>query len=87
MFIVELFVFFIIRLIPGDPAAMMLGPDATIEEIEAFSKTIGLDRPVPIQFAEWIFNVARGNFGMSLFFQGQSVAKVVGEHFIAPNRI
>ncbi len=81
MFIVGLFVFFIIHLIPGNPAAMMLGPEATPEEIEEFSKIMGLDRPVPIQFAEWISNVVRGNFGMSLFFQGQPVMKVVYEHF------
>jgi len=81
MFIVGIFVFFIIHLIPGNPAAMMLGPEATPEEIEEFSKIMGLDRPVPIQFTEWISNVVRGNLGMSLFFQGQPVTKVVYEHF------
>ena len=81
MFIVGIFVFFIIHLIPGNPAAMMLGPEATQEEIDAFSKTMGLDKPVPIQFAEWISNVVKGDFGMSLFFQGQKVTKVVFEHF------
>jgi len=81
MFLVGIFVFFIIHLIPGNPAAMMLGPEATQEEIDAFSKTMGLDKPVPIQFAEWISNVVKGDFGMSLFFQGQKVTKVVFEHF------
>jgi len=81
MFIVGLFVFFIIHLIPGNPAAMMLGPEATPEEIDAFSRTMGLDRPIPIQFVEWISNVVRGDFGTSLFFQGQKVTKVVFEHF------
>jgi len=81
MFIVGIFVFFIIHLIPGNPAAMMLGPEATPEEIEEFSKIMGLDRPVPIQFVEWLSNVVKGDFGMSLFFQGQKVSKVVFEHF------
>ncbi len=81
MFIVGIFVFFIIHLIPGNPAAMMLGPEATQEEIDAFSRSMGLDRPIPIQFVEWISNVVRGDFGMSLFFQGQQVTKVVFEHF------
>ena len=81
MFIVGIFVFFIIHLIPGNPAAMMLGPEATPEEIDAFSRTMGLDRPIPIQFVEWISNVVRGDFGTSLFFQGQKVTKVVFEHF------
>ena len=81
MFIVGIFVFFIIHLIPGNPAAMMLGPEATPEEIDAFSRSMGLDRPIPIQFVEWISNVVRGDFGMSLFFQGQQVTRVVFEHF------
>jgi len=81
MFIVGLFVFFIIHLIPGNPAAMMLGPEATPEEIDAFSRIMGLDRPIPIQFVEWLSNVVKGDFGMSLFFQGRKVTKVVFEHF------
>jgi len=81
MFIVGIFVFFIIHLIPGNPAAMMLGPEATQEEIDAFSRSMGLDRPIPIQFVEWISNVIKGDFGMSLFFQGQQVTEVVFEHF------
>jgi len=81
MFIVGIFVFFIIHLIPGNPAAMMLGPEATPEEIEEFSKIMGLDRPIPIQFVEWFSNVVKGDFGMSLFFQGQQVTRVVFEHF------
>ena len=80
MFIVGLFVFFIIHLIPGNPAAMMLGPEATPEEIDAFSRIMGLDRPIPIQFVEWLSNVVKGDFGMSLFFQGQQVTRVVYEH-------
>jgi len=81
MFIVGIFVFFIIHLIPGNPAAMMLGPEATQEEIDVFSRSMGLDRPIPIQFVEWISNVVRGDFGTSLFFQGQKVTRVVFEHF------
>ncbi len=81
MFIVGIFVFFIIHLIPGNPAAMMLGPEATPEEIDAFTRTMGLDRPIPHQFAEWFSNVVKGDFGMSLFFQGQKVTNVVFEHF------
>jgi len=81
MLIVAIFVFFIMHVIPGNPAAMMLGPEATPEEIEALSKAMGLERPVPIQFVGWISKVIRGNLGVSLFFQGQQVTKVVFEHF------
>jgi len=81
MLIVAIFVFFLMHVIPGNPAAMMLGPEATPEEIEALSKAMGLERPVPIQFVGWISKVIRGNLGVSLFFQGQQVTKVVFEHF------
>jgi peptide/nickel transport system permease protein len=60
---------------------MMLGPEATQEEIDDFSRVMGLDRPIPIQFVEWFSNVIKGDFGISLFFQGQQVTKVVFEHF------
>jgi len=81
LLIVGIFVFFVIRVIPGDPAAMMLGPEATAEDIEALSKTMGLDRSIPIQFVEWSSKVVKGDFGTSLFFQGQPVTKVIYEHF------
>lgn len=81
LLIVAIFVFFIIRVVPGNPAAMMLGPEATSEDIEFLSKQMGLDRPIPIQFLEWIFNVVKGDFGNSIFFRGQPVRKVIFEHF------
>ena len=71
------------HLLPGNPAAMMLGPDATLEEIEALSEKMGLNRPVPVQFMEWFSNIIRGDFGTSIFFQGQPVSKVVFDHFQA----
>jgi len=81
LFIVGVFIFFIIHVIPGNPAAMMLGPEASPEDIEKFSKIMGLDKPVLIQFAEWSSKVVRGDLGKSLFFQGQPVRKVIYEHF------
>ena len=81
LLIVGVMVFFVMRLLPGNPAALMLGPEATPEEITSLSRTMGLDRPIPIQFFEWFKNVARGDFGTSLFFQGMSVASVVYQHF------
>jgi len=83
MLIVGMIVFFLMHLLPGNPAAMMLGPEATLEEIEALSGKMGLDRPLPIQFMEWITNIIRGDLGTSIFFQGKSVNEVVYEHFQA----
>jgi len=81
LIIVAIFIFFIIRVLPGDPAAMMLGPEATAEDVEFLSKQMGLDRPIPIQFIEWISNIVKGDFGNSIFFNGQPVTKVIFEHF------
>lgn len=83
MFVVGMIVFFLMHLLPGNPAAMMLGPEATLEEIEALSEKMGLNRPIPVQFAEWISNILTGDLGTSIFFQGQAVSKVVYEHFQA----
>jgi peptide/nickel transport system permease protein len=83
MLIVGMIVFFLMHLLPGNPAAMMLGPEATQEEIEALSEKMGLNRPIPVQFMEWLSNIIRGDLGTSIFFQGQSVSKVVFDHFQA----
>lgn len=81
LFIVGTIVFFIMHLLPGNPAALMLGPEATQEEINALSRSMGLDRSVFIQFFEWVTNVIQGDFGSSIFFRGMSVTEVVYQHF------
>lgn len=81
LFIVGTIVFFIMHFLPGNPASLMLGPEATQEEIDALSRSMGLDRSVFVQFFEWFKNVIRGDFGSSIFFQGMSVTEVVYQHF------
>ncbi|MBN1827696.1 MAG: ABC transporter permease [Deltaproteobacteria bacterium] len=83
LIIVGTIIFFIMHLMPGNPASLMLGPEATDEQITALSEKMGLDRPVLIQFFEWFKNILRGDFGNSLFFQGMPVTRVVYEHFQA----
>jgi peptide/nickel transport system permease protein len=83
LLIVGSIVFIIMRLLPGNPAAMMLGPEATEEEIKALSTQMGLERPIPYQFVEWFKKVLQGDFGSSLFFRGMPVTKVVFDHFQA----
>lgn len=62
-------VFFLTRLAPGDPAAIMLGDQASPADIAALRITYGLDKPLPVQFALWLREVASGNFGQSIFLQ------------------
>lgn len=66
-------VFFIVRVIPGDPAAMMLGMDATPEMLQSLRSELGIDKPLIDQY--WIFlnDAVRGNFGDSLYINRSSI--------------
>jgi peptide/nickel transport system permease protein len=61
--------FFLIYLTPGDPAAVMLGPDATQEEIDNLRRHMGLDRPLHVQLLNWYGRTLRGDLGESIFLQ------------------
>ena len=62
-------VFVFIRLIPGDPAAVMLGDQATEVEVAALRAEMGLDEPVLNQYLRWLHAVVGGDLGDSIFFQ------------------
>jgi len=61
--------FFLIYLTPGDPAAVMLGPDATAEEIQHLRTQMGLNRPLFVQLLHWYSRTLRGDLGDSIFLQ------------------
>ncbi len=63
--IVFTILFFLFRLLPGDPALMMMGGNASEAELEAFRETMGLNKPIPSQFADYIMNILKGDFGLS----------------------
>lgn len=63
---VTLAVFFIVRLIPGDPAQLMAGDDAPPASIELIRQAYGLDRPLPEQYLVYLGRLVRGDFGTSL---------------------
>ncbi|AOB32328.1 peptide ABC transporter [Bordetella sp. H567] len=67
MFLVATIVFVIIRVTPGDPAAVMLGPEASQQDISALRTRLGLDRPLPVQYVTWLGQLARGDLGQSIF--------------------
>jgi peptide/nickel transport system permease protein len=76
LFFLSLIVFSVVRLIPGDPAAMRLGDAATPEAIALLRHEMGLDQPIPVQYALWLGNVARGDFGTS-WVSKQSVGSLI----------
>jgi peptide/nickel transport system permease protein len=67
--VVTVVVFFMIHLVPGDPAALVLGPEATPERIMEYRHMIGLDEPVPVQFVKYLERLVRGDLGMSIYFR------------------
>ena len=70
-------VFIILRLVPGDPAAMALGVDASPEVIESLRRQWGLDRPLPVQYVIFLTDVVTGNFGDSLLLGEPAMRLVV----------
>src|SRR5574342_734369 len=59
--------FALVHIIPGDPALVMLGGEGTPQQVEALRKQLGLDRPLPVRYWEWVSRVARGDLGESLY--------------------
>ncbi len=73
---VSIITFFILRVIPGNPIVMMLPPQASHEDILLLKQQYGLDKPIPVQYWIWLKNVARGDFGTSIFMK-QNVMDLV----------
>ncbi|MGI6782989.1 MAG: ABC transporter permease [Aminivibrio sp.] len=68
LLLASVIVFLFIHLIPGDPAQIMLGDQATPEQVRELRETMGLDRPLAVQYGKWLSGVVRGDFGNSIFF-------------------
>lgn len=66
LILVVTFVFFFVRLIPGDPAQLVAGPQATLEDIEVVRESLGLNEPIPTQFVKYVTGLLQGDLGTSL---------------------
>ncbi|MER9915332.1 ABC transporter permease, partial [Mesorhizobium sp. M0050] len=67
MAMVGIFVFLLLRLAPGDPAAMIAGRSATAEMIAGIRERLGLNDPMAVQFIHWVRDMLSGDFGTSIF--------------------
>jgi len=65
LFGISVLVFALVHLIPGDVAQILLGTQATDQQIETLRRTFGLDRPLPVQYVDWLSHILRGDFGVS----------------------
>ena len=80
---ISLLVFGLLHLIPGDPAAVFLGQQATSEDIARLRHAMRLDRPIWEQFGEYLWRAAQGDLGTSNFQGGQQVTALIGAHLPA----
>jgi len=67
MAVVALFVFSLLYIAPGDPAAVIAGDQATPADVERIRESLGLDRPYLVRFGAWLYDIARGDLGVSIF--------------------
>jgi glutathione transport system permease protein len=79
--IVAILVFLFVHLLPGDPARLAAGPDATPQTVELVRQDLGLDKSLPEQFARFVSGVLRGDFGKSLRTK-RSVSSEIAERFM-----
>jgi glutathione transport system permease protein len=78
---VSLLVFLFVHLLPGDPARLVAGPDASLQDIAAVRAEMGLDRPLPVQYLRYLGDTARLRWGRSIKTH-QTVAELIGERFM-----
>lgn len=78
MAIVALFVFSLLYIAPGDPAAVIAGDQATPEDVEKIRRSLGLDRPFLVRFGEWVWQIARFDLGTSIF-TGLPVTQLIAQ--------
>ncbi len=78
LFFVLLVIFLLMKMIPGDPALVLLGPEASPEDVARFRVELGLDRSLPAQFASYVSGVFRGDLGRSLIYR-QDVLSLIFE--------
>lgn len=76
LFVVSLVTFCALHVLPGDPAVLMLGLEASPDKLEALREAMGLNRPLPEQYFDWLAGMARGDWGVSSMY-GAPVLEVM----------
>ncbi|SDK76834.1 ABC transporter permease [Aliiruegeria lutimaris] len=79
--VVSVLIFFAVELLPGDIAEAVLGQGATEETVAAMREQLGLDRPAPVRYLEWLGGAATGDFGVSLV-SGERVSEAISDRFV-----
>jgi peptide/nickel transport system permease protein len=77
MFVVAAGVFLLLYLTPGDPVAVILGPDASPQQVSELRVKLGLDQPIPIQVAGWFGRLLQGDLGQSIYLNRPVVQTIL----------
>jgi peptide/nickel transport system permease protein len=80
LLVISVIIFGAVEMLPGDIAQAVLGQSATKENVAAMREQLGLDRPAPVRYIEWLGNALTGDFGKSLVSQ-QPVSSTIAERF------
>jgi peptide/nickel transport system permease protein len=78
LLIVSVLVFLMLRLTPGDPAAILAGDQATTEQIAQIRANLGLDRSIPTQYLIWLGHLLQGDLGQSFYYK-TDVVSLIGQ--------
>jgi len=78
VFLVSLFAFSLMHILPGDPARLALGEEASEEDVQALREELNLDKPLPVQYWLWIKGVFTGDMGYSIVYN-RSVSEMLSE--------
>ncbi len=79
LFIVSVVIFTLIHLTPGDPARIMLGAQASESDVEALRETMGFNKPLPVQYFDWMIDIFHGNLGKSVYIN-QPMTEIIADH-------
>src|SRR3712207_5443116 len=80
LFGVSIVMFLLLNVLPGDPLAGLLAPDATAQDREELARRMGLSDPLPVQYVTWVSNVVQGDLGWS-FSRRRPIAELVATAF------
>ncbi|MEM7711602.1 MAG: ABC transporter permease [Pseudomonadota bacterium] len=81
LLVVSVLIFFAVELLPGDIAEAVLGQAATDETVAALRERMGLNRPAPLRYLDWLCGVVRGDLGLSIV-SGTPVAEAIGQRLL-----
>lgn len=79
LIVVTIAIFLIIHITPGDPAAAMVGIEASQADIQSLNEELGLNRPIQVQYINWVSDLLKGDLGNSIFMH-QPVSEAIAEH-------